>query len=103
MTLSDDVKRTILAFNASFPMPVGESHLQAWVHKLCEQLAFSHPGDGWGHKASGIGSPHSKDTIAIHTPFLGWDIIVGAGTDTPALDINAHGLLLSVKFIQFAD
>ncbi len=101
MELSDPVKATITQFVAKYPMPVGEANLQSWTHQLCEQLAYSYPTEGWCHKASGIGASHSKDTVAINQPggsFYGWDIIIGAGTPTPALDLNAQSVDLSGQF-----
>lgn len=101
MTLPETVKATIIRFVQKFPLPAGsESAAQEWTHRLCEQLAHSWPGDGWGHKSAGAGRPHSKDVVAIKSPFVGWDIIIGAGTANPVLDLNGEAINLSGQLFE---
>jgi hypothetical protein len=64
MKLPDPVKQLIVRYVAKYPAVVGEDAWREWIHRLCEQLAFTFPADGWGHK----GAPHSKDCIALKSP-----------------------------------
>jgi hypothetical protein len=97
--LTEPVKALIQQFAVKYPMPVGEPALQAWTHKLCEQLAYSSL-EPWGHKASSPSAPHSKDTIALRQPFVGWDIIIGAGTGNPVLDLSGESIDLSGQYFE---
>jgi hypothetical protein len=96
MSLTDAQQAVIRAFAAAYPVPTtGDDAARDWTHRLCEQLAFSCPADGWGHKRADPTRPHSADCIAIRAPFVGWDIIDSAGTPQAALRLGGQSLDLS--------
>ena len=49
---------------------------------------------GWGHKSAGPGRPHSKDVVCTESPFIGWDVVLGAGTRNPILTLNGDSIVL---------
>lgn len=101
MKLDDNIKATITDFNTKFPFPKTNDEDSAnWTHKLCEQLAYSYPTDGWGHKSAGPGRPHSADVICIRAPFLGWDIIIAAGSSDATLNLNADSIDLTGQIYE---
>jgi hypothetical protein len=101
MQLPSAVKNVITQFATKFPIPKNdEVASQDWTHKLCQQLKFTFPITGWGHKLAGIGRPHSKDTVAIAIPFVGWDIILAAGTSTPELSLNGDSIDLTGQIFE---
>lgn len=90
MYLPDRVKQKIQEFVNKYPFPTtNDVDAANWTHKLCEQLKFSFPADGWGHKRADNNRPHSADVIAISNPFLGWDIIFNAGSPQATLNLAA--------------
>lgn len=98
MYLSDPVKEKITEFVFRYPFPTTNDEDAAnWTHKLCEQLKYSFPSDGWGHKKRNSSSPHSADVIAVYKSaptvvFLGWDIITNAGSPQAKLNLNAESI-----------
>ena len=90
MYLPDRVKQKIQEFVNKYPFPTtNDVDAANWTHQLCEQLKFSFPDDGWGHKKADNNRPHSADVIAISNPFLGWDIIFNAGSPQATLNLAA--------------
>jgi len=91
MYLAESVKAKIQEFVSAYPLPrTNDEDSANWTHKLCEQLKFSFPTDGWGHKSAGPGRPHSADVIALANPFWGWDIIINAGSPDARLNLNGE-------------
>lgn len=77
------------AFRDKFPAPTGSSEndeemRRQWTHRLAQQLAFSRPNDGWGHKSAGAGRPHSSDVVArqVGGQLVGFDMLIAAGTSS---------------------
>ena len=104
MKLPSDVQLIIAQFASKFPIPVNdEIGSQNWTHRLCQQLKFSFPASGWGHKSAGAGRPHSKDVVALSSPFTGWDVILGAGTSSPTLTLNGDNLDLTGQLFETVD
>jgi hypothetical protein len=95
MKLSTSVKETIVRFAAKFPLATNDEESRVWTHKLAQQLAFSFPSEGWGHKSAGGGRPHSADCIAIKAPFVGWDVISGGGAPGAKLQLESDSIDLS--------
>jgi len=95
MKLRDDHKLVIRKFEDKFPLPATDDEARIWTHFLCEQLAYSFPGEGWGHKSASPTRPHSADCIAIKTPFIGWDVVVAAGSAAAALDLGGESIDLT--------
>lgn len=100
MKLDLQHKSIIYAYVERYPLPTTEEAAQTWTHRLCEQLAFSFPVDGWGHKSAGEGRPHSKDCIAIKAPFVGWDIIVSAGSPAATLNLSGDSIDLAGQLFE---
>lgn len=101
MQLTPEVKTVITQFANKFPIPKSdETASQDWTHKLSQQLKFSFPAAGWGHKKAGAGRPHSKDVVAISSPFVGWDVILAAGTSTPELSLNGDSIDLAGQLFE---
>lgn len=100
MYLSSEVQDKIAEFTNKFPLPSTTEESQAWTHRLCQQLKFSFPNDGWGHKSAGPGRPHSADCICLSSPFWGWDIINNAGSPQAKLNLNAESIDLSGQIFE---
>lgn len=102
MKLSDEVKDIISRFVAKYPIPLTDNveDSQNWTHRLCQQLKFSFPNDGWGHKSAGPGRPHSSDVICLSSPFMGWDIIYNSGGPSAELNLNAESIDLSGQIFE---
>lgn len=102
MQLSDEAKLVIQAYAKRFPLPTepNEAAFQNWTHCLCQQLKYSLPNDGWGHKSASPDRPHSKDCIALQSPFIGWDIILGAGDVGATLSLNGDSIDLTGQFFE---
>jgi hypothetical protein len=93
MYLPEPVKAKILEFVNKYPFPkTNDEDAANWTHKLCEQLKFSFPNDGWGHKSAGSGRPHSADVIVLVNPFWGWDIISSAGSPDAKLNLTGESI-----------
>ena len=95
MKLPDSAKAVILQFAAKFPLATTDEASREWTHKLCEQLAYSFPTDGFCHKSAGEGRPHSADCIAIRAPFWGWDIINASGSTQATLSLDGDHIDLT--------
>lgn len=102
MKLSDEVKEVISRFDAKYPVPVTDNveDSQNWTHRLAEQLKYSFPSDGWGHKFAGLGRPHSSDVVCLSSPFMGWDIIYNSGSPSAELNLNAESIDLSGQIFE---
>ena len=99
--LNSECQLVISRFVLKFPLPVNSvTASQEWVHKLCQQLKFSFPYEGWGHKSAGPGRPHSSDVIATYPPLVGWDIILDAGSANPILTLNANSMNLPEQIFE---
>lgn len=96
MQLPDPVKATIRAFFLRFGFAQGEDAARELTHKLCEQVAWSHPGQGYGHKFAGPGRPHSADALAQlrdSGQLWAWDLIGDAGgANTLNLDVDGEDI-----------
>ena len=93
MKLSTDHRALILKFATAFPLATtGGDASPSWTHRLCEQLAFSFPTDGWGHKSASPTRPHSADAIALRSPFVCWDIINNSGTPAATLQLDGESI-----------
>jgi len=93
--LNAEQQLVISRFALKFPLPSNSvTASQEWTHKLCQQLKFSFPNGGWGHKSAGPGRPHSSDVIATYPPLVGWDIILDAGGTNPILTLNVDSMNL---------
>ena len=79
MKLSLFVRAQIAEFEKKFPIPASDDARRAWTHRLCEQIVYSFPGQGYCHKSAGAGRPHSTDVLAQITDagLVGWDLIDG--------------------------
>jgi hypothetical protein len=100
MYLSSEVQDKIAEFTNKFPLANTTEESQTWTHRLCQQLKFSFPNDGWGHKSAGPGRPHSADCICLSSPFWGWDIINNAGSPQAKLNLNAESIDLSGQIFE---
>lgn len=94
MFLPPDVLLTRSRYIAVYPlwtMPAGpeaEDRARKWTIGLAEQIAFEHPGQGYGCKRADPGRPISKDAIAqaqVDGRLVAWDMLSGAGTGSPVL------------------
>ena len=95
MKLSPAVQTVIAQFATAFPIPYTDEASREWTHRLAEQLAFSFPTEGWGHKSASPTRPHSADVVAIKSPFLGWDLLVNGGSPVVTLNLNADSIDLA--------
>jgi hypothetical protein len=94
MKIPATVWSTIQLFVGTFGIPQGdgsdhwtEAELRPWMHRLWEQLRFSH-GPTWGGKSTSPTSPPSKDAIAYQpdpSQLHVWDILTGASSGSPTL------------------
>lgn len=101
MKLAPEAKLVIQTFVNKYPIPSGnEEAIQNWTHKLSQQLAFTFYGAGWGHKSASINRPHSKDVVCLKDPFIGWDILLGAGTPDPKLSLNGESIDLTGQYFE---
>jgi hypothetical protein len=100
MYLRPEVQDKIAEFVNKFPLPSTTEESQQWTHSLCQQLKFSYPNEGWGHKSAGPGRPHSSDVICLSSPFIGWDIINNAGSPQAKLNLNAESIDLSGQIFE---
>lgn len=101
MRMPDDLFALVQAFAAAYPPPhgfAGETHdelCRRWTQALAEQAVFTFPQGGYGCKRAGEDRPLSKDTLArfgddflggdVLIDFIGWDVLIGAGTGAPAV------------------
>lgn len=91
MRIPGDLYALLIKFEKKFSLPVGENEIREWTLKFIQQAIFQFPNEGYGSKRASATRPLSKDVIAKQNPvgqdvtFLGWDIVIGAGTDTPKL------------------
>lgn len=99
-TMNAAEKSVVLAYAAANPLPQGdgsEAFLDrayrklpdGWLAKLCQQLRFS-LGENYGHKRRNSGASLSAGTFAVKDGDVMhcFDILIGAGTGTPRLDVN---------------
>lgn len=101
MYLPEPVKAKINEFVAKYPFPKTNDEDSAnWTHQLCQQLKYSFPNDGWGHKSAGPGRPHSADVICLSSPFIGWDIITSAGSPDAKLNLNGESIDLTGQIYE---
>jgi hypothetical protein len=100
MKIPVDVTQIIREYSYRFAIPNSETGCQDWTHNLCCQLKFSFPNSGWGHKSAGPDRPHSKDCICIENPFVGWDIIDGAGTSNSFLFLDGDSIDLTGQLFE---
>ncbi len=101
MYLPEVTKDKIVEFVNKYPFPKTNDEDSAnWTHRLCQQLKFSFPNDGWGHKSAGPGRPHSADVICLSSPFIGWDIITSAGSPDAKLNLNGESIDLSGQIFE---
>jgi hypothetical protein len=102
MYLSNDVKAKIVQFEAKYPLPrsTNNEEFQTWTHRVCQQLKYSFPNDGWGHKSAGPGRPHSSDVICTESPFIGWDIVLNAGSLNPQLVLSNESIDLTGQVFE---
>jgi len=102
MQLPDEVKEKILQFVNKYPVPktTNVEDSQVWTHRLCEQLKFSFPSVGYGHKSAGPGRPHSSDVFCMASPFIGWDIIFQSGSPSAELNLNAESIDLGGQIFE---
>lgn len=101
MYLPQPVKDKIVEFINKYPIPLtNDEDASNWTHQLCQQLKYSFPNDGWGHKSAGPGRPHSADVICLSSPFMGWDIISSAGSPDAKLNLNAESIDLSGQIFE---
>lgn len=110
MKLSNEVKATRARYLAAFPVPRGEPGsafeelCRRWAIRLGEQIAFEHPGQGYGVKRADKGRPIGKDSIAnnLIAPgrLLAWDLMTGAGTGRPTLNADPDSLDVTGQFFE---
>ncbi len=71
---------------AKFGVPLTDPDGRAWIRRFAEQLSFSFPGAGYGHKSADPNRPPSADVVAQQHPTLGligWDMFTSLGSTTP--------------------
>ncbi len=106
MKLPPPVLATRARFVAAFPVPqiatneaddAWTARIRAWSIQLAEQIAFSHPGDGYAVKRGDSGRPVCKDCLAqkTATSFVSWDMLLAASGGTPTLVRDPDSLDLS--------
>jgi hypothetical protein len=101
MKLPVEVQQVIQEYANMYPLPVNnEEGASNWTHALCQQLNFSFPSAGWGHKSAGPGRPHSKDVVCTMNPFIGWDVVLAAGGPNPTLQLNGDSIDLSGQIFE---
>lgn len=84
-------------------MPYDDTDARAWTLALAEQFAFTFPTEGWGTKRADPTRPPSTDCICTHSPFIGYDVIVGQGTSHQAIAVNPAPINLAGQvFISVA-
>ena len=94
--LSPAHRAVITHFEDTFPLPTtGDDAARDWTHRLAQQMRFSFPSDGWGHKSASPTRPHSADCIALLNPFIGWDVVGNAGTPQAVLTMDGESIDLS--------
>lgn len=115
--LSEIIKATIRAFVAKFPLPdigtadprdpavIGphEDRCRDWMFRLAQQLTFSHPQEGFGRKRADPGRPWSKDNLPRRRAdgqLEGWDLMLGAGTGHPTLNLDAQAESLAGQHFE---
>jgi hypothetical protein len=101
MYLTEPVKAKIVEFNFKYPYPTtNDDDSATWTHRLCQQLKYSFPNDGWGHKKADANRPHSADVICLSSPFIGWDIITSAGSPNAKLNLNGESIDLTGQIFE---
>jgi len=100
MNLRPEHKAVIVKFESMFPLPDTDEESRQWTHMLAEQMAYSFPTEGWGHKSAGGNRPHSADVIALKSPFVGFDIVNNAGSEAAELNLDAESIDLTTPFMQ---
>jgi hypothetical protein len=100
MKLSDAHRAVIVKFVSVFPLPMTEELARVWTHTLAEQMKFSFPTEGWGHKSAGGTRPHSSDVIAMQDPFVGFDVLRDSGAPTVALALDGEALDLTGQVFE---
>lgn len=106
--LKSSVVGLINRFAQKFPLPQGspgddhENNCRAWMQTLEEQIEFTFPGEGYGRKRGDPGRPWSKDNLPRKTAqgLEGWDLMAGAGTGKPRLEISAVSISLDGQDFQ---
>ena len=90
--LTPEQMETIVRFAAKFPVPTtNDEASRAWTRRLCEQLAYSFPAAGFGHKRASEDRPPSADCVAMPgAAFVGWDVIADSGSPAARLSLNAE-------------
>ena len=82
--IPENAKAVIRQFVDRFGIPVEEDAARTWTHMLCEQLAYSIPGQGYTHKKAAPDRPHSADVVAkqqfLSDPLIGWDLLPSVGS-----------------------
>ncbi len=103
MRIPPAVLATRARFVACFPLPqIGgnesdqawTARLTAWTVKLAEQIAHSHPAEGYALKRGDRGRPVCKDCLAQKTDtyFVAWDQMIAAGSGKPTLKADPDSL-----------
>lgn len=100
MKLSAPEKEVIVKFTAKYPLPATDDGSREWTHMLCQQMKFSFPGVGWGHKRQAQNHPHSSDCIAMQTPFIGWDVVSNSGTANATLSLDGEAYDLTGQVFE---
>ena len=94
MKLPADVLDTRDRYVVAFPLwsmppgPAAEERARTWTLGLCSQVAYEHPGEGYGSKRADQNRPISKDALARQKDdgtLLMWDMLSGAGDGSPTL------------------
>ncbi len=106
-TMTVTEKNVVLSFNGANPLPHGDGSEpfldrayrnlpDGWLAKLAQQLRYS-LGPDYGHKRRGPGSPLSAGTFAVRegSAMQCFDILVGAGTGTPRLDVGVESMFVT--------
>jgi hypothetical protein len=111
MKLPPHIQDLRARYRSKFPVPkqgLGEAieafeeRARQWTIGLCEQCAFSAPGEGWGCKRADPTRPISKDVLAKADAgrLLGWDLLIGTGTGQPVETADPDSMDLTGQFFE---
>lgn len=103
MRLPDNVRSILQRYAAKFPIPpctdcpqtAREESRRQWTYGFVQQVVFETRLKNWGTKQSAPGHPLSKDTITYLSSdgeMRSWDVIQGAGGDSPSLVLDAESI-----------
>lgn len=99
MRLTEPQQSVANDFHNRFGLPAWNSDEDArhWTRRLCEQMHFSFPNVGFGHKAGGGGRPPSTDVLALRKGniFVGWDVIPNQGRQNQSFDAGGESVDLA--------